>query len=66
MDKIVVDSDTDLRECVSCDFSEARPSDKDAPDPVEPRTRVNRPAARRVETVAEVITLVPNPEKPEK
>ena len=66
MDKIVVDSDSDQRECVSCGFSDARPSDNSTPGPLEPRTRVNRPAARRVETPAEVITLVPDSKRPEK
>ena len=28
MDKIVVDLDTDQRECVACGFSEARPGDR--------------------------------------
>ena len=57
MDKIVVDLDTDQRECVACGFNEARP---DAP-PVQDNelpTRVSRAAARRVETPAEVVTLV--------
>ena len=30
MDRVVVDLDTDQRECVSCGFSEARPSDTTA------------------------------------
>ena len=55
MDKIVVNLDTDQRECVSCAFSEARPP---APSPSEVPTRVSRAAARRVETPAEVVTLV--------
>lgn len=54
MDTIVVDQETDLRECVSCDFSEARPKDSVS---VEPRTRVNRPV-RRSETPAETVRLV--------
>jgi hypothetical protein len=54
MDKIVIDLDTDQRECVACGFSEARP---DAPDRELP-TRVSRASARRVETPAEVVTLV--------
>jgi uncharacterized metal-binding protein (TIGR02443 family) len=66
MDKIVVDTESDQRECVSCGFNEARPSDNSAPKPLEPRTRVNRPASRRVETTAEVITLVPDSKKPKK
>lgn len=56
MDKIVVDMDTQTRECVACDFSEARPGDEAAPG--ELPTRVSRAAARRVETPAEVVTLV--------
>ena len=68
MDKIVVDLETDQRECVACGFSEARPGDKVAPavetvaKPVvtsaELLTRVSRPAARRVETPAEPVRLV--------
>ena len=54
MDKIVVNLDTDQRECVACGFSESRP---DAPGSELP-TRVNRPAARRVETAAEAVTLI--------
>ena len=56
MDKIVVDLDTQRRECVACDFSEARPEDSQKQQ--ELPTRVSRPAARRVETPAEVVTLV--------
>lgn len=56
MDKIVVDMETQTRECVACDFSEARPTD---PNPQgELPTRVSRAAARRVETPAEVVTLL--------
>jgi len=54
MDKLLVDSATDLRECVSCGFQDQRPTEK----PAELSTRVTRPAARRVETAAEVVTLV--------
>ena len=72
MDKIVVDLDTDQRECVACGYSEERPG----PDPAtqvtaqistasgdtgpvrEVPTRVSRAAARRVETPAQVITLI--------
>lgn len=61
MDKIVVDLITEMRACVACDFSEARPTDtasKELP------TRVSRASARRVETPAEVVTLVdPKSEK---
>ncbi len=56
MDKIIVDMDTQTRECVACDFSEARP-----PDPLEQHelpTRVSRASARRVETPAEAVTLI--------
>lgn len=60
MDKIVVDGDTDQRECVACGFSEARPKGPAAELP----TRVSRASARRVETVADVVTLV-NPAAPE-
>jgi Zn ribbon nucleic-acid-binding protein len=55
MDKLVIDPDSDRRECVACGFSEARPS---APAPGELPTRVTRAGARRVETPAETIRLV--------
>lgn len=61
MDKIVVDLDTDQRECVACGFSEARPGDRvqTAATPVQDiPTRVSRPAARRVETPAEPVRLI--------
>jgi hypothetical protein len=73
MDKIVVNLDTDQRECVACGFSEERPG-RDRPDsyqaatqfattmdtgPIrEVPTRVSRAAARRVETPAQAITLI--------
>jgi uncharacterized protein len=57
MDKIVVDMETQTRECVSCDFSEARPEDQPGQSSELP-TRVSRAAARRVETPAEAVTLV--------
>ncbi len=56
MDKIVVDLDSDERECVACDFSERRPQDVGRPS--ELPTRVSRAAARRVETPAEAVTLI--------
>jgi uncharacterized metal-binding protein (TIGR02443 family) len=56
MDKIVVDMETQTRECVSCDFSEAKPSDPK--NQSELPTRVSRAAARRVDTPAEAVTLV--------
>ena len=55
MDKIVVDLDSDRRECVACGFSDARPGD---PLASELPTRVSRPAARRVETPAEPVQLI--------
>lgn len=55
MDKIVVDLDSDERECVACGFSEARPK---GPDLEEVKTRVSRPSARRVETPAQVVRLL--------
>jgi Zn ribbon nucleic-acid-binding protein len=57
MDKIVVDLDSDQRECVACGFSEARPAGRTAGESELP-TRVSRAAARRVETPPEVVTLV--------
>ena len=54
MDRIVVDLDSDRRECVACGFSDERPT-----APVqEPKTRVSRAAARRVETVAEPVRFL--------
>lgn len=56
MDKIVVDSRTQTRECTACDFSEDRPTQ--GPPGAELPTRVSRAAARRVETPAEPVRLV--------
>ncbi len=58
MDRIVVNLDTDRRECVACGFSEERPAAQRDVTVQEPVTRVTRPAARRVETPAEVVTLI--------
>lgn len=55
MDKIVVDLESDERECVACGFREGRPAET---APEEVKTRVNRPSARRVETPAEVVRLM--------
>ena len=75
MDKIVVDLDTDQRECVACGFSEERPGQASPAQPTqapggaspslarEIPTRVSRAAARRVETPAEAITLIDPAEK---
>ena len=72
MDKIVVDLDTDRRECVACGYSEPRPcqersgqerSGQESDQPAtELPTRVSRPAARRVETPAEPVRLIDPPE----
>jgi hypothetical protein len=69
MDKIVVDLDSDQRVCVSCGFSEDRPGLPAAVDAAaattkttELPTRVSRAAARRVETPAEAITLLTDPD----
>jgi uncharacterized metal-binding protein (TIGR02443 family) len=72
MDKLLVDLETDQRECVACGFSEARPGTESpgsqgpavhsSASQVEMSTRVNRPVARRVETVAEPVRLI-NPEE---
>ncbi len=56
MDKIVVDMDSEQRECVACGFSEGRPSDTTST--TELPTRVSRAAARRVETEAEPVKLI--------
>lgn len=53
MDKLVVDSESNQRECVRCGFTDQRPTQAQT----ELRTRVNRPA-RRVEAEAETVTLV--------
>jgi uncharacterized metal-binding protein (TIGR02443 family) len=56
MDKLRLDSETRERDCVSCGFSDSLPA-----SPVtEPATRVNRPAARLVETRVESVRLVEN------
>jgi uncharacterized metal-binding protein (TIGR02443 family) len=55
MDKIVVDLDSDRRECIACGFGDERPP---APAAVEVSTRVSRASARRVETRAETVTLI--------
>ncbi len=55
MDRIIVDMDTQTRECVACDFVEARPGDSAVQ---ELPTRVSRAAARRVEAPAETVTLI--------
>jgi uncharacterized metal-binding protein (TIGR02443 family) len=61
MDKLVVDSESDERECVSCGYRDARPTAA----PAEIKTRVSRAAARRVETDAVPITLIqPSPTPP--
>ncbi len=54
-DKLVVDTETDRRECVKCGFGDERPVTGVGR---EVRTRVNRPAARRSETAAEIVTLL--------
>jgi Zn ribbon nucleic-acid-binding protein len=56
MDKIIVDLETDARECVACGFTEARPKSPAAA--AEVPTRVSRGAARRVETAAEPIRFM--------
>ncbi len=60
MDRIVVDLDTDRRECVACGFSDERPA-----APVEElKTRVTRASARRVETAIEPVRLLDPGSKP--
>ena len=58
MDKIVVNLDTDQRECVACGFSEARPADTPSVATAELNTRVSRAAARRIDTPAEAVKFV--------
>jgi uncharacterized metal-binding protein (TIGR02443 family) len=55
VDRVVVDLDSDQRECVACGFSEARPAPAAAR---ELPTRVSRAAARRVETRPEAVRLI--------
>lgn len=55
MDRIIITEDTDSRFCIDCGFTDARP---EPPAPELPQTRVTRPAARRVETVAEAVRLI--------
>ena len=54
MDKLLIDSARQVRECVSCGFSDERPVEGASEVP----TRVTRGAARRVETDAEVVRLL--------
>lgn len=61
MDKIVVDSETDERECVNCGYTDKRPTHAQT----ELRTRVNRPA-RRVDAEEQAVTLVMPPAQPDK
>ena len=62
MDKIVINLETDKRECVACGFSEERPGDPAAPS--ELPTRVSRASARRVETPAESVTIIDPSQRP--
>jgi uncharacterized metal-binding protein (TIGR02443 family) len=57
LDKIVVDLESDQRQCVSCGFAEERPQ-APASASGELSTRVSRPAARRLDTPTEAVTLV--------
>jgi uncharacterized metal-binding protein (TIGR02443 family) len=63
MDKIVVDMDTDQRECVACGFNEGRPEDKVVATDIP--TRVSRAVARRTETPAQVVNIL-DPSSPTK
>ncbi len=69
MDKIAIEpgvSDgADERLCVQCGFRESRPQGDPVADKpqLQPMTRVTRPAARRVETPAQVVTLIDQAEK---
>ncbi len=62
VDRIVVEAEGDLRRCVACDFTEARPAAEAAR---ELPTRVSRAAARRVETPAQPVTLIDPAAKPD-
>ena len=65
MDKIVINLETDRRECIACGFNEARPEATPQAAQKELQTRVNRGSARMVETPAEVVTLI-DPSAPSK
>ena len=54
-DKLLVDIKAGERECVNCGFHDTQAMQT----PVEPKTRVTRPAARRLDTPAEVIRIQP-------
>ena len=56
MDKVIVDLDSDQRECVACGFSDGRPEDGGGESEIP--TRVSRASARRVETAAEPVKLI--------
>ena len=56
LDKLLVDSEQQRLECVSCSFTEARP----LAVPDQPGTRVSRHSARRAETPAEAVRLFDN------
>lgn len=58
MDTIVVDRRSDLRECVTCGFQEARPADRTPVTTSEPATRVSRAAARRADTPAAAVRII--------
>lgn len=55
MDKIVVEREGDIRFCVSCGFSDERPSPSATR---ELPTRATRGAARRLDTPVQVVKLV--------
>ena len=68
MDKIVVDLDTDQRECIACGFSEARPgmpATEQTPPPsdaaTELPTRVSRPAPSKPLSQGQTLQFFPNP-----
>ncbi len=67
MDKLLVDSEAGLRECVNCGFKDPRPQNPHIEGTgegmAEPTTRVNRPAARLPETPAETVRLL-EPDQP--
>ncbi|QIB65667.1 YheV family putative zinc ribbon protein [Kineobactrum salinum] len=58
MDTIVVDRDSELRECVACGFQEARPGANTPVTTSEPATRVSRAVARRADTPASVVRIL--------
>ena len=61
MDKLLVDSETNRRECVSCGYGDERPPEVRT----ELRTRVNRPQRLQETEPVPVRLLNPDQDKPD-